>query len=375
MLFNNMPSNSILNRDWLSGEPGGVKEIQYNQHGNALSSRDLTQPGALVISLDFELHWGYRDRVQLDCKQRKKLLSARAMIPRILDLFEEFSINATWATVGFLFARSKDQLEKFRPEHRPTYRETHLDPYEEKLGSSESDDPFHFAPGLIAEIAKRPGQEIASHSFSHYYCLEEGQTAAQFEADVCSAIAIAADAGYAIASYVFPRNQVNISYLPALRRANIYTYRATEPAKVKAPTSYRGQRRAFCRLTRLADSYIDIHGPQTVRWLAETDPACIAASRYLRPYNRLFAPLENLRLQRIKQAMEHAAKHGQIFHLWWHPEDFAWHGEQNLYFLRRVLSSFNACRKTYGMRSLSMAEVPNQAVMRPNLLHSSRCAS
>ena len=59
--------------------------------------------GALVISLDFELHWGVRDKCAPDGPYRENLLGARKAIPRILDLFEEFDVAATWATVGIRY--------------------------------------------------------------------------------------------------------------------------------------------------------------------------------------------------------------------------------------------------------------------------------
>src|SRR6201993_5244549 len=92
------------------------------------ASRGQKRPGALVISLDFELHWGVRDSASLDGRERARLLSARRIVPRMLDLFEEFSIHATWATVGLLFAHSRKEVEAFKPPRRPKYQDTRLDP-------------------------------------------------------------------------------------------------------------------------------------------------------------------------------------------------------------------------------------------------------
>ena len=75
--------------------------------------------GALVISLDFELHWGVRDKCAPDGSYRENLLGARKAVPAMLDLFEEFDIAATWATVGFLFAESRQEREAFSPNARP----------------------------------------------------------------------------------------------------------------------------------------------------------------------------------------------------------------------------------------------------------------
>lgn len=321
------------------------------------ASHGRKRPGALVISLDFELHWGVRDSAPLDGNERARLLSARRMVPRMLDLFEEFSIHATWATVGLLFARSRTEVEAFKPTRRPKYRDSRLDPYQETLGTGEADDPFHFAPSLIAEIASRSGQEIACHSFSHYYAMEPGQTGEEFEADLMSAVAIAAHSGHGLRSYVFPRNEVNPEYLSILKRSGILAYRGTEPAKIKQARSFKEQRRPHRRLGRLLDSYLDLCGNQTCPWPRGGRLISVAASRYLRPCSPVLQPFEAWRHARIEQAMKYAAERGEVFHLWWHPEDFSYHCNENLRFLRSVLRTFDSCRAQHGMVSVGMAEI------------------
>src|SRR6185437_962424 len=263
--------------------------------------------GAFVISLDFELHWGVRDHRPLSGAERSRLLAARDAIPRLLDLFDEFSISATWATVGLLFARSREEARAFAPKRKPNYADPRLNPYSEQLGKNEKDDPFHFAPTLIAAIARRRGQEIGSHSFSHFYSMEPGQTAAEFEADVRSAVAIAANAGHTVTSYVFARNQVNPAYLPILQLAGMSGYRANEPTRIKGAAPFKEQQRMNRRLGRLLDAYIDLCGPQTTLSPRMRRPFALHASRYLRPYDPRTAVFEPLLLKRIGQAMQHAA--------------------------------------------------------------------
>jgi peptidoglycan/xylan/chitin deacetylase (PgdA/CDA1 family) len=311
---------------------------------------------ALVISLDFELHWGVRDLRKLDATERSRLLSARRVIPHLLSLFDEFHIHATWATVGFLFAESRDQLDQYMPAQKPTYSRSQLNPYLEEIGANEAEDPFHFGLSLIEEVARHPGQEIASHSFSHYYSMEPGQTEEQFEADLASALAIAAEAGFALHSYVFPRNQANARYLPALERAGVKCYRGAEPAAVNRPAESEQQRRFYKRAGRLADTYLNLFGAKTHAWPQEQGLASIPGSRYLAPYRGWLNVLEETRLQRIVGAMEHAARQGEIFHLWWHPEDFAYDCDLNLRFLHSILLAFEDLKARFDMQSLSMAE-------------------
>jgi peptidoglycan/xylan/chitin deacetylase (PgdA/CDA1 family) len=333
----------------IQGSPESTPDVEKRLVGD--------QTGALVISLDFELHWGVRDRVLLDDAERARLLQARDGIPRILDLFEEYSVHATWAVVGLLFARSSEEAEAFRPHKEPHYRDARLNPYREKIGKGENDDPFHFAPSLIDQIAKRRGQEIASHSFSHYYCLEPGQTGEEFESDLQSAIAIAANAGYTLRSYVFPRNQVNPPYLTALRRSGILAYRGNEPIEVRKAGSFAEQRRPDRRIARLLDTYADIYGPLTVARPTSSELLSVPASRYFRAYRPALGLLEPYLLRRIAGAMKYAAEHAEVFHLWWHPEDLAAHVDQNLRILRSLLQTFAEYRARYEMVSLSMAEL------------------
>lgn len=322
--------------------------------------------GAFVISLDFELHWGVRDHRPLSRLERSRLLAARATIPSILDLFEEFSVSATWATVGLLFARSREEAEAFAPQRKPHYADPRLNAYSERLGKDEVEDPFHFAPSLIADIARRKGQEIGSHSFSHFYSMEPGQTAAEFEADVRSAVAIAANAGHTVTSYVFARNQVNPAYLPILQLAGMSGYRANEPTRIKGAAPFKEQQRMNRRLGRLLDAYIDLCGPQTTLSPRMRRPFALHASRYLRPYDPRTAVFEPLLLKRIGQAMQHAAAHAEVFHLWFHPEDFAPFVNENLRLLRRVLQLFANQRNKHGMLSRSMRELSGPVPWKQN---------
>ena len=82
----------------------------------------------------------------------ESLYGARKVIPRLLQLFEEYDIAATWATVGFLFARSRKEIEAYSPVTRPTYDDVKLDSYHEQIGENEDDDPLHYAPSLISAL-------------------------------------------------------------------------------------------------------------------------------------------------------------------------------------------------------------------------------
>jgi len=130
--------------------------------------------GSLVISLDFELHWGRFDKVDL-FKCEKYYWETHRAVPEILRLFSDFEIRATWAAVGMLFAKNAEEWQQYMPAELPGYDDPVHSPYQWFLSA---DFPEHclFAPDLVAAIAVSPGQELGSHTFSHYHTNEPGQT-------------------------------------------------------------------------------------------------------------------------------------------------------------------------------------------------------
>lgn len=317
--------------------------------------------GVLVISLDFELMWGMRDIIRSEDNYTLNIINARKAIPRILDLFQEYQIGTTWATVGFLFAESRIELEQYSPQLKPYYNSSKLDPYQEDTGMGEFDDPFHYAPQLINYIQKQNRQEIATHTFSHYYCLEKGQTREMFSADLDSSLAIAKKFGIQIRSVAFPRNQHNHDYDDILLKKGILCYRGN---RLNPMYSYGDKTHHFIykRLYRLVDTYLNLSGNHLISWdeTVEKSGLCnIRESFFLRPNPKMFSVFNNLRLKRITQAMTEAAKMNKIFHLWWHPHNFGSNLDQKLEDLKTILEHFKACQKYYGMISLNMGELAN----------------
>ena len=66
----------------------------------------MKENGKLVISLDFELLWGMRDKKTIET-YGENILGVQQSIPKMIEIFNEYEINATFSTVGFLFAKKK----------------------------------------------------------------------------------------------------------------------------------------------------------------------------------------------------------------------------------------------------------------------------
>ncbi len=316
--------------------------------------------GTLVISIDVELYWGVRDKRSLE-SYRENLAGVWQAIPGMLDAFQAVDAHATWATVGLLLCNDIQDAARYLPAVLPRYNKPELSPYDYLLQNADLSPVYHFSPALIALIASRRNQEIATHTFSHYYCREKGQTLEAFTADIQAALRIAQDKGYDTRSIIFPRNQWNPDYLPVLKDLGIQCFRGNESSWFYRSVDAHSQN-LLRRIGRFVDTYTNLCGHQTYTPTAcpADEPFNFPASRLLRPCSRTLSMLEPLRLRRIRQSLHHAARHKQVFHLWWHPHNFGVDTERNLSFLRKVLQEFSLLRDRYGMQSLTMGELCEQ---------------
>lgn len=312
--------------------------------------------GSFCISLDFELMWGVRDKRTVE-QYGANILGGREATLEMLDEFHKRRIRATWATVGLLFCETKDEMLASLPALKPSYANAVISNYSylDEVGENETRDPYYFGASLVDRIRDCPGQELATHTFSHYYCLEPGQTQAQFTDDLDAAIEVAARRGVTFRSIVFPRGQYDESAVAACARRDITIYRGSEAGWMYRPGG-RADQTLPRRAVRLADTYLSLSGPNTTRAEANGTSINVGASRFLRPYSRRLSRLEPLRLHRITRAMTHAARHDETFHLWWHPHNLGSDKPENLGALLHILDHFEKLCSEYGMRSCAMED-------------------
>lgn len=316
----------------------------------------MSKNGCLVISLDFELIWGVFDTI--DIKENEQyFLNTGKVIPEILQLFQKSNIHATWASVGMLFNKNWAEWEENSAEKKPNYANTALSSY--NYGNSIKNKGYNelcFAPELIFEISKTVGQEMATHTYSHYYCLEGGQGKESFKQDLIQAIAIASKMGIDLKSLIFPRNQIRRKYLKICSELGIKNVRSNPDSWYWNDTSTSG---LSTKITRTADAYLNL-GKKTYPYsdLKRNNglPLEQKASRFLRPVesNTL---LRNLKLKRIRDEMTDAAKNDKIYHLWWHPHNFGDQPEESLKDLTHLIKHFELLRSKYGFQSLNMMEL------------------
>lgn len=315
--------------------------------------------GIFTISLDFELYWGVRDHRSIE-NYGSNIKNVHVVVPRLLELFEKYGIHCTWATVGFLFFENKSELVAGLPAIYPEYQKKEYDPYG-YLMKNELDPDYHFAYDLIKKIKNTPGQEIGTHTFSHFYALEKNTTIEQFNKDIGAAIEVAKKKNIKISSIVFPRNQYSDAHINACRQVGIKVYRGNEHAGAYRPAS-RENENIVKRAIRFADAYINITGHHCYKIPEPAEIINVPASRFLRPYSKKLKLLDGFKFRRIEKSLQYAAAHGLVYQLWWHPHNFGNHIDENFNFLEKILKVYQQLNQEQKLESQNLTEIFNQSM-------------
>jgi len=173
--------------------------------------------GSVVLSLDAELAWGFHDRDEL---AEDRVSAARESWLRLLELFDDFEVPATWAVVGHLMLDSCDGEHADHP--------TPDGWFDRDPGTWEGRDERWYGSKLVDAIEGADADhEIGSHTFSH---VEFGHTTREIAAaEMRECVEIAEDRGVSVDSVVFPRNYVG--HRDVLAAYGVTSYRGTKPRR------------------------------------------------------------------------------------------------------------------------------------------------
>lgn len=321
----------------------------------------MNKGGVFCISLDFELHWGCLDSHPImSDDSRMYFENSRRAVPRMLDIFKKGEMHVTWAIVGMLYRENKKEWDNGHPPLIPSYKNPQASTYEwiNTHGFLDDNDRCHFAPELVEQVYQTPHQEIGTHTYSHYFCLEQGQTKEQFREDIRLACALAEEKGRTIRSLVFPRNQFNEEYLSVLDELGITSVRTNPDIWYWSYSDHAGS--FLKRFFRAGDAYLKFQ-PIALQYLKDIDtskrPLHLPATRLYRPWRPQY-PIENkLKMRRILNEMTRAAQKGAYYHIWWHPENFGRHPEECLHELQVMVNHYHDLRDRYGFQNLTMGEI------------------
>ena len=319
----------------------------------------MDKAGKFVISLDFELFWGVSENKTIK-NYGINISNTHDVVNKLLNLFSKYNIEATWATVGFIFFNDINKLKKYIKKNKIDtikYKNKFLNNFLLIDSFDDFDNRYLFALDLVNKIIESDGQELASHTFSHMYTLEDGVTNKDIKVDTKSMFSLFSKLDLSLNTVVFPRNQYSEDVIDIMSDIGVKAYRGNQSSYLYKPSL---NQNLLKRFLRLLDSYVNISGFNSSKLKEQKNILDIPASRFLRPYNNKLRLFEKLRLQRIKNEMTFAAKTGSNYHLWWHPHNFGSNCSENLAFLEKIISHQKILEKLYGFESKNMRSISKQ---------------
>ena len=302
------------------------------------------------ISLDFELAWGL-DEVDISNGYLKNLINAKQAAKEIYFTLDKYDMKATWACVGLLMEEEQENHENFLSSLK--YKNKDCSPLNIlKLKRRLELDIFE-AKDIIKTISDNKDQEIASHTFSHIYLLEEGIKKSDVDTDIEKFKNVVP---FEVGTIIFPRNQINENYLGEYFMNGFCVYRGAYEHWAYMPSSGKGCLKK--RIFRLLDSYIPLTDQFTD--LPDFSPdkmLNIPGTCFLRSIKPDRYISNFIKLQRIKHSMRKAAKNNKLFHLWWHPHNFGNNLDANIKYLTEILIYYKKLESKYGMRNMRMCDI------------------
>lgn len=310
--------------------------------------------GAFCISLDFEKYWGVHDVLKYE-DYAKQLKQVDKVVEQLLKVFSEHQIHATWAIVGLLL---EDQEELLK--HQAiNYAKKAYSPFPIQKAQLNQIEPQCRLAGEQAKLINQTAhQELASHTYSHFYALEDGVTIHDFEEDCRRMKKCEAQLGVEFESIVFPRNQINEEMLTIAQQFGIKAFRGNQLSRLWSNSKFEDES-LLKRGQRYADAYFKVAA--TKEYSIEELPIIkglvnVPASRFFKPIGKSKF-LEKKKLKQILDEMTYAAKNNKVYHLWWHPHNFGNNTAQHFVQLAEILHHFNVLRTEFDFQSLTMKEI------------------
>jgi len=292
-------------------------------------------------------------------KKHDELRRVESVCLKMLHEFQQNEIHVSWAMVGLLAQESLQELQTNFKSRKSPYQIKNYSPFplsQDKF----TDIPYEIISGLneAKSILQTEHQELSSHTFSHYYTLEEGQDISHFGEDLEDMSIVSEKLNTSFKSIVFPRNQINEDYLKACQEKGIIAFRGNQPNNYWSNSPY-SKESLSKKGMRFLDAYYKVSNTQTskIQDLAEISGLLnIPASRFFRPHSGKQL-LEKRKIKRIKDEMTNAAKTGCLYHLWWHPHNFSNNTTLHFEQLAVIMEHFKNLKNTYGFKSLNMSEI------------------
>jgi hypothetical protein len=275
--------------------------------------------GVFTVSFDFELVFGSRDLVtDLGPLRAAARVTRERVFGPLVDAFVSRGMVATWATVGHLFLRGAARSGgALHPDVVPPTHAWRPDWLADVPDGDEQSAPEFYARSLVERL-RDAGQEVGSHSFSHPVFGDPGCSAAVADSELARCVKEAAALGVTLRSFVFPRNIPG--HVALLAKHGFTVWRPDETVWYRQPPVPAAVGRAL----HLVDVARAGAPPTVLPYRDDHGLVCLPASATFLPRDgvRRWIPLQR-RVKRSIRGLDAAARARRVFHLYFHPINFA----------------------------------------------------
>jgi peptidoglycan/xylan/chitin deacetylase (PgdA/CDA1 family) len=307
--------------------------------------------GIFTISIDLELAWGICDK-PISAKTSNALMREREIIRRLLNLFSRYTIQATWAIVGHLMLVKCDwDQERVHPEFRRPIIKDHTRDWFFQHPKNQT-DPLWYGRDIVEWIrSAEPPQEIGSHSFCHVPYDQVTTRPETVRQDIEKARESHRSLELPFEIFIFPRNR--LGHRELLAQAGVLAYRGNT-RRWYYSIRWNSIRRLFNFLYFLLPI-----PPRTVTaTVDETGMVNIPDSMqfFSRQGSRSLVSSKSLTRKGVV-GLNRAVERGEVFHLWFHPSNFAYGTNRQFESLENILKHAQLLRTSGQLEVLTMGEI------------------
>lgn len=298
--------------------------------------------GTVVISLDAELAWGFHDLQDLP---HGRINNARTAWLRLVELFDEYEIPATWAVVGHLMLEQCDGKHENHPASSGWFSR---DP-----GGLASGKSNWFAPDLIEAIQHASvNHEIGCHTFSHVDFGTNSTSPEVVEAELQECTKIADEWGIQLESFVFPRN--NTGYRDLIAEYGFTCYRGNKPKQWYDTVPIHSVAKALSMT--VGPTPPPTVSPEVDEYGLVNIPASLDLFTFETFANKAIEPfIGNPVVRKMKQGIKAIEENGEILHLWLHPNNIT--RQSDIERIDNILQHLETTRKESDISVNTMVEV------------------
>lgn len=244
----------------------------------------MMKKSGIIISIDFELDWGYRDQDNpLSVDEISKGLDS------LIALLNKHQIKSTWAIVGQLFTNNRKE-----------------------------DNSKRQLQWITRNLKENDLIEIASHTYNHIFFEELSKEL--IEEDFTLMKNIAKDNARDFKSIVFPRNQYSTANLYLIKKNSYTHYRSVLEKWYLKTNKYSKENKIKRNLIRIFDM-LPFNRDAIVG--SQNELISISDSRFFRffPPSFLGKIISKIYLIVLMYELRQCIKRGNLYHIWFHPHN------------------------------------------------------